>query len=324
MRILFGIIALLFTTAQASPYVPIQSCPGDFSLEAEWLYFSPTSETRPIAINTVTTSDTGTIESVNFDKYYSGYRIGAAYTFCECDRFLSVTWTSFKASETDRFTSSATGIIVPVDITFLSSTFNEVNVTERFSYYAIDAVLGQNVLSTCCVNLDVLGGIHYAHLLNSDNQIFPPFTSPRGLTISQKNNFWGVGPEFGIHAEIPLCLGFSFVSNVASSFIIGRPNQTYLTTDAVNFSYTARRHWKLVPQLDARLEIDYVFSFPCNIACLHNCVSNGIRGKVSVGYETLCYFDGLASLSPIAAGSVVTTYRNVTMHGPFVALALSF
>ncbi len=336
--------SMLFTlplsTMLGSPYTPTQRCPGDFSVEAEWIYFSPNSESKYFAIDNgfgVATSITGERKAVEFDTFHSGYRVAAAFTFCdnECDRYASVTWTSLKAHETRHLSDTAVGrSIVPTDlppsvIAPDEAGFPFASGSHHFSYYALDGVVGQKILCDCCMDIDLFVGLHYAHFITKEHDVFLTGAGISSAILREQNNFWGIGPELGINAVAPIWCGFSLVGNISSAFIAGRPSSSLDVAGAVATRYDLHndRKWRLVPYLDLRLGLNYDFCLPCNFDCLCSCFPSGFRGSIAAGYEALTYFNALGSIVSLnndTPSATIDDYRNVTMHGPFVAVALSF
>lgn len=318
--------------ASATPYTPRQRCPGDFSLEAEWLYFSPVSESRYFALEPFGTIPyQGTRKASHMDQFHSGYRLGAAYAFCDCDRFFSFTWTSFKVNQ--RTDVSGAAFYNSVDSTRGDQEAPSAFTTQRFNYYAIDAVLGQRVLCNRCVSMDLFAGVHYGHLISRAHDTFNIFEEGTLNNIKHANDFWGVGPEIGFDAEAPIWCGFSLNGNVTTSCLIGKPRSILdiysdASPDAGGIPlFINERRWRLVPYLDLRLALNYVYSCPCNNGWMQRCFSRGLRLSLDVGYEVLSYFDGLTKVTGIIgtnlSGSMEQS-RNVTMHGPFVAAAITF
>ncbi len=326
--------SILFTlplsTVFGSPYTPTQRCPGDFSVEAEWIYFSPNSESRYFAIEnaTLVAPVNGEREAVPFDNFHSGYRVAAAFTFCdnECDRYASVTWTSLKAHES-RTLTRPTATLLPADVPPIVgfTGFTSATGSHHFSYYAVDGVVGQKIICDCCVDVDLFAGVHYAHFLTRENDVF----GANAVTLVEHNDFWGVGPEFGINAVAPVWCGFSLLGNISTAFIAGKPRSTLDvgTTTIASYNVHNERRWRLVPYVDLRLGLNYDFCLPCGFDCLSNCFPSGFRGSIAVGYEALTYFNALGSIvatDNVLLSSTIDQYRNVTMHGPFIAVAFSF
>lgn len=327
---LLSFFLLLCATARGA-FIPAQGTPGNISVEGEWIYFSPSSETKYFGVLADPTNGVinGQRIANRFDDFHSGYRLATSYSFCNCDRFISVTWTQLKATKS-RTVDIDTGLF-PTELpamAFFFDTFSFANQLHKLSYCAIDAILGQKAICTCWFDCDFFVGIHYANLKTKDRYTYLNFGGASFLLGNEKSNFWGIGPEIGFHTDMQLWHCLSLAASVSGSFLAGRPcsNISFMTNAPIStniFATFNERAWRLVPYGDIRISAKYEFHLPRIFSC------SGIGGTFEVGYETLAYFNALSNIKMTETISALNAnsfdhYRNVTMYGPFVACTLSF
>lgn len=333
---LLALCALPLAIGYATPYIPSQRCPGDISIAAEWIYFSPTSETRYFALQNAQAAApiNGTRQAVCFDDFHSGYRVGAAYSLCQCDAYVSLTWTSLKASRSRSLTDPA-GVYLSTDappVTVAAGTFATSAVADqRFRYYAIDGIVGAKALCNCCISTDLFAGVHYAHFQARGTEHLSTVVTGGATALELTNTFWGVGPEVGINTSAPIWCGLALVGNASGGLIVGNPRSSVKAFgNSTSYIAANERCWRLVPYFDLRLGLSYDFSLPCCFDCVSCCFPRGFRGSFAVGYEAISYSHALSTIrsigSSVATGSAVAIddHRNVTMHGPYVAASLNF
>jgi hypothetical protein len=333
----FFLIALsLFIPLSIWAFTPNFSCPREVTVEAEWIYFSPASETSYYAMTAAVTSPflVESREANRLDDFYSGYRVSAAYNF-ECDNFAVVTWTDLRAQHNAKISVDAPiaifPILVPPSLIGSDTIFGDFASDQiHFHYSALEVIFGQKLISFMGINLTGLGGIHYARL-NSKENFFYSITDPSIATFLGENRstFWGIGPELGLTFDKRIGCGFYICATATSAFLIGHPLDKSFTAslndEGVSIAFsdiTNQRPWRVVPYTDIRIGVNYTlnsfFSF-CNLHCL--------SGNLEIGYEVPVYFNGLSNIrtdNNVQLGISFDDYRNVIMHGLFALLALSF
>lgn len=339
-KTLFAIAMLLLQTtlAHATPYIPQNSYPETFSVNGQWLYFSPNSESSYYYAQSDAAGNVdGQRHANKLDNYHSGYRVGIGYTPCECGPYFTTTWSELRANHSDSITSPI-GVfptVGPADLIFAGPAATA-SASHHFHYFALDSAIGQTFIRQPSFNLSLFGGLHYARLISNDNYAFVGFTDDDGGTAAfagtEANNFWGIGPQIGFQAQFPIWCGLSFFGNTSGALLAGKPDTTlsYLSTVTSGAGTTVTpfvanndRVWRCVPQVDFELGFCYDFSFS-GFGWSQCC--NGFSGSFEIGYEMLTYFDGLSNtIFPASAASAsFDNYRNVTMHGLTLGLSLGF
>jgi len=296
-----------------------------FSLGAEWIYFSPNSESVYYAILS-TPNGAGSfdeVESNKLDQFYSGYRVFGSFGFCSDYTFYG-RWSHLNATHMSSITATGASSItnlfgVPATLT----PFSFAEAKTEFTYSAFEALFECPLLTCSCFDLFGAAGIQYVHLC-TDNH----FSFGGATPLSQKlqSHFWGIGPELGLEGVGSLGCGFSLFGNLMGAFLIGQPKEKLLSNaSGTPFSLKPRKEsWRVVPYADIRLGASYLFCFRLP------CCENAMRLQLDAGYEALVYWQALRELSPsnssnpLATGELYTFDRNTTMHGPFIALSFFY
>jgi hypothetical protein len=200
----------------------------------------------------------------------------------------------------------------------------------HFHYSALDAIYGLKLISFVGINLTGFGGIHYVRL-NSKENFFYSITIPdiRTFVGENRSTFWGIGPELGLNLDKRIGCGFSIDTTAKGFFLIGRPLDKSFTAnidaDGIPTAFSDvsnQRTWRMVPYVNIRVGMNYSLNYLfnlCHLTCLH--------GNIGIGYEMPIYFNGLSTIrftDSLQLGISLDDYRNVTMHGLYASLSLSF
>lgn len=101
MSRLFRIFLLIFLSVQGgwlSAYVP--PCPGQWMLEADFLYLFPSVEDTYFVIKSPNMNPVPTGERINNDfDFHPGFRVGGAYAFCQGARSIHGAYTRLCVTE---------------------------------------------------------------------------------------------------------------------------------------------------------------------------------------------------------------------------------
>lgn len=307
---LFSLPSLLF----ASPFIPSYTAPGDISVGAEWIYFSPASVTDTLAVATTLDGAIFGPELTNrFDDYYSGYRVGASYSFCNspCNRYISLQWSSLRASHSVDLNTS-----FGFD-TIYGSTGRHIEAFKRFSYYALEALLGQELYSNECIDIDLLIGAHYTHIFTHSGLSAPASPFRDAVIAAERNSVAGIGPELELHSTTNLFCGFSFIADLTGAVLRGRPSYAtfFRHLPSLPHSVQIARAWRTIPYANLRLALNYCFSLPI--------YQRGMKGNLLLGYEGLIYFNAITDSGEVPLALHSQT-KNVTMQGPFTGVNFSF
>lgn len=321
-RLVLSLI-LLSSSCFAIPFNPTERMPGTLSFRADWIFFAPTSESVYYA-TTIGGSHPDTRIANRLDSYHSGYRLGAAYAFCHCNCYFSAMWTDMRASHLSQYTGTVfAGNVPPIGIVPLAvATFSEQ--FHHFHYHALDFIFGQKIVSKPCIDLDIFAGVQYGWFISHDRFFYSTVT-PSSTEIKSNGDFWGWGPEIGIAAEAPIWHSFNFSGTLSTGALIGKPHVLYVTRPVLVAFHEADA-WRTVPFIDCALGISYDFCIN-TFRCLRGFFCKEYHCTIEAGYEAVSYFDALVNIrtfDPVNVGNVLDDYRNVTMHGPYIAFDVTW
>ncbi len=159
-------------------------------------------------------------------NWHSGFRVGAAFAI---PRFWDVTfsWTHTPTSKTMDYSAAPFHIMTPEFFSgYLSGdTFSSAAIHWKIAMDSIDVVLSHAFHATPSLEIKPSMGVKAATInqtLNTrwNNTLFtlPIFTSKEVI----KNNFSGIGPEFGLEGTWHFLPSFSLVSQVSTALMWGR------------------------------------------------------------------------------------------------------
>lgn len=321
MKRLFFSLMLLSASCFAMPYNPVERMPGSLSFRADWIFFSPTSESVYYA-TTIGGSHPNTRIANRLDKYQSGYRLGAAYAFCHCNSYFSAMWTDLMFNHENEYTGAALiGNAPAFGLTFPAAIFS--SQAHDFHFHSLDLIFGQKIVSKPCIDLDIFAGVQYGWFISKDHFFYR--TALSSLEVEGNGDFWGWGPQIGISAEAPLWHSFNFTGTLSSGLLIGKPHVKYMAR-LPQIEIHEANAWRTVPFIDCGLGISYDFCIN-TFQCLRRLFAKEFHCSLEAGYEAVSYFDALATIRTFDvsnAGNVLDVYRNVTMHGPYVAIDICY
>lgn len=300
------------------------------SAGAEWIYFSPRSESFKFAelvhVESVLPNQVNSVSPVAtpFDRYFPGYRV---YASLQIGCFtLGGRYTHLKACKSSSVTAaSPSSFIINPFSTLLSDFASFASQAKCFRYEAGDALLQWQCLCNCLFSAEIFGGVHYAYLSDRSRVTYvvniSPSVSPFIASGTRQSRFDGAGPELGVSLLARLPCGFGIHGAALGGLVIGKHkgpvpfSQFDLTTGALigNQGLFPSNEWRTVPFGDIRLGISYTFCLP---------FLPFIVGAIEGGYEGLVYYEGL--LNNGAAVLNFRTFRDVIMHGPYISVVFGF
>jgi hypothetical protein len=215
--------ALLFSTtafAQGSccpePYAPPcceNTCCGSFFLSAELLYWRAfegglANNCEGIVINTFVEDDT-TFSLLYGKSHFPssewdlGFRVGVGYQFANSSCDLAVYWSRYHTH---------------------TSGGNELNEYKwKLDYNVVDVLYRCDFSCSPCFALNPYLGVRYAQIdQNLDKEVVMTIDEVEELSTTRiKEDFWGVGPLFGVEGNLGLGCGLSLYGNVAVGVLYG-------------------------------------------------------------------------------------------------------
>jgi hypothetical protein len=333
-------ILLLFSSTLTAIISP---GPNGWAFGAEYLYWHPLYEQSFYAVeNTSRTISTPIGQRVhNPMKWASGFKVEGIYGLCSGNEF-DVRWTHvhnrFKSNlERGQSASVAATQGQPFWVLF---TANQGHDNTRFNFDAVEFLFWRMPLSTenCLV---FRGGLNYTYIgfkrdLNYVNTLI---AAPRYSNITQRNSYWGIGPEIALDFYYPLSSllpscwcpwPVSLHGDIRGSLLVSRSKASMMQNDALastggelvnHVDLQNDPVWRLVPVYD----LCFGFSYDCAWRCLNI--------NLELGYELLSYnraiqtitlYGGNSGGSGEIASASFDEYANLDFHGPYIALGFSF
>jgi|GEM_PF-1254252 len=247
---------------------------------------------------TIPQADIGCIVRLDA-KWDPGFRIGAGWN-TDFDRWdVFVNWTWYKNHSTE--SKSLNSLVAPSVVGFYPITFfdNEINPFQNTSsswqmlHNAIDLELGRAYYITKTLSLRPHLGLRCG-LINqkSRTQFYNPLTSEEVIIENYvnhaKNNYWGIGPRFGIHSQWHIASSsWSILAKASTSILLGETKAHFRDgyIDNAGNDLTHRDFkdhvTQYVPNLQIFLGVDWGSCLDCD---------NYYLG-VNAGWETNIYWN---------------------------------
>jgi len=198
----------------------------------------------------------------------------------------------------------------------------------KYEYDAVDLVFGQRFDFGQKVTLDAFGGLRYASVELKDSAEYHVASTTPGAPgatneqafLDMKSEFQGLGPRAGMNAQVRLGSGFSIVGTFAGSLLVGEFEEhshreqdviTVATGAIANATITNDRlkdETRVVPELDARIGVNYTASFTPDTAV-----------GIELGYEVVNYFD-VNGNSQVSYADTASHKNDFGMQGPYLRL----
>lgn len=306
--------------------------PGKFGVTAEFLYFMPSIDdtyfafagTRPTVV-----TDPQVTRLNNDFNYKPGYRVGAVYAFCACERSVEATYTHLNGSQNRTVTGTVlSGTLGSAD--FLSQFENfSGSATSNLNakYDRVDGLFSQSIFDCCKTNIHVLIGLEWANLRMNENYTYSAATLVGINNLSSRT--WGVGPEFGFEIDYGLyeCQGclpgaLSLVVKSTGSLLSSETKTTVSTFTtpaqgavAVYSNLNDEKGWRVIPALHTRIGLGFTTTI-CRMA-----------SSLEIGYEYSSYIRGYARTTQpddVADALYITNYNNYDLQGLYVSASVSF
>ena len=139
--------------------------------------------------------------------------------------------------------------------------------------------------------------------------------------LKLESEFQGIGPRAGMDISVHAGSGISFVGSAGGSLLIGDLDSKFDNDFyGVLASQNSSTHYKnddahhVVPELDARVGIDYAFAYSPNTSL-----------NVQVGYQAVNYFDVVAvDVTDTITPNTLNNTSNFGYYGPYLRGVLTF
>jgi hypothetical protein len=189
-----------------------------------------------------------------------------------------------------------------------------------YDYDAVDLVFGQWIRVCDRLDLHPFGGLRYASIDMKDKGTYTFTSASETYGVGRvKSDFDGIGPRAGLDAVVHVGSGVSFVGTIGTSLLVGDIDAKFSDSayvlgvlDAGN-SFKNSDDTRIVPEVDARLGINYTYNFDPATAF-----------GVELGYQAVNYFD-VADKDYFDAlvPNTINNSEDFGYHGPYLRVQLS-
>jgi len=303
---------------------------GVWSIGLEALYMEPTNADFQYAqvSNGASPTSTQSNKSVNSSHDWGG-TIDVAYMFPGSSRDVKLSYTHLHMDDNSANTNivgqpTASSITNPfTDRTTIGplgdlSDYEHANGTSDYDYDSIDLVFGQWIRIGERVDMHPFGGLRWSQIDEHDKGIYTAVNGNRAIG-KIKSDFSGIGPRAGLDAAVHVGSGVSIVGTVGASLLVGDidtkiTNRNYVDGTAdTGFTYKNDENAHVIPELDARLGINYTYNFDPATAL-----------GVELGYQAVNYFDvSDKDFIDAATPNTINNSEDFGYHGPYLRLQLS-
>lgn len=312
-------------------------CSGEWLIEADYLFLLPSVDDTYFVLNASQDGvfPDGTREQNDFD-FQSGFRVGGAYGFCDCNRELRGYYTRLRATQSRTVNGDFLWPTVgrPNTIVSFESFPGSASSDLDLLYQRADGFFAQKIFCCCGLDLYLQGGLEFAYIrLHEDidyNDLEVGETGTRAQ-IFRKSRAWGIGPQLGLELGYEICQfscclpsKLSVVGYASGSLLASQTRDKEFEQNVVNNTgqvvprgNTVDEHtWRIIPALHAQIGLNYEMCFSC------------FGASLEVGYEFNSYLRALSRLDfPAFAEAISLTYThfvNFDVQGLYVAGTITF
>jgi hypothetical protein len=253
----------------------------------------------------------------NFNEHWNwGFKLEGSYHF-NTGNDINVNWSRLQADNNFVLGNSA---FISLDPTRNAATLLRRNVR----WNAVNVELGQYVDFSANKKMRFHGGLQYANIQTTFNHArtyFPISTVPVNaltLPVHQNSEFNGLGPRAGIDMSYIFGNGFGIYAKSAVAVLAGSskfnnfatvPSSALAPATAQTFSNFGNKR-AIVPEVDARLGVDYAYSMAQGILTL------------DAGWMWFNYFNAqhtAVNLTAVGAGSAIAE-SDFGATGPYIGI----
>jgi hypothetical protein len=188
----------------------------------------------------------------------------------------------------------------------ITTTTNSATAKAEFNLDQVDLMVGQYIDVGSRLRLHPMAGLRFASVERKLNDSYADkiigasgtgFSFPVSIVTEEKSDFEGIGPLVGIDSSYYVGGGFGLVGHFSSSLLVGnidsQLNATINTPGfptlpvglppiTVNSVFKAGSTQRIVPNYDAKLGVDYTYSF-----------DNRSNLTLEVGYQVSHYYKAI-------------------------------
>jgi Legionella pneumophila major outer membrane protein precursor len=317
-----------FASARAPFDINIPSYNGGFTFGLAGLYLRPSADALDYGVlYSASDLDSSVIKRVKPDQNW-GYRVSLGYILPCTANDVTVTYTNFSKTTKNSLDLGKNEVFGPLPL-FDNITIQDSNATAKFKYEALDLDLGQHVNLGGNTHLRFSTGVRLANLRHtfstyykgnelSTNQV------QAAVDITERSEFKGIGPSFGIDAEYNLGYGFGIVGHTSAALLIGhfKDNLYHYITETIPSSTSAepiteaKRSFSqpgvthAVPNLTGKLGLNYNYQF-----------NHSSKVVVETGYQVDHFFNAATRCRDSELANFQTNISE-NFAGPYVGIQL--
>lgn len=299
---------------------------GQWRVIGEYLYWQPSVDDTYFVIDSpVTTTFPNGKKRNNDFNFHSGYRVGGAFLFCDCEREVQITYTNLNFTQNKEIAGDF--LWATVGRADLVSSFENYAGTAdsglKFTYQNVDAFYAQQLYDCCGLDFGVQIGLEAVELKLHETYAYTSDASTALIHQHCKTN--AIGPKIGFAIGYEIykgdscgCPGTLSLNVLTSGSLLAADTKT--TVDNVLGGETIldvsdKKSWRVVPALHARAGLNYDMEFSC------------VDASLEIGYEFTSFLRGLSRQSypdDVADGLTFNNYYNFDMQGLYVSGSVTF
>lgn len=330
--------AIPFNHSNLNVSIPVFN--GGLTFGLAGLYLKPTTSELDYAVTypAIDNTDNGRYQSVNADFDW-GYKASIGYIFPCTGNDVRLSYSYFNNTTKDNLKSNHfNAALTPFEVSSGSDGIlaleTSANAKTKFKYQVADLETGQHIDLGCHAHVRAFAGLRYANLdshLDANyfvlvNNLVNQNQGHMDVFTAQNSRFQGIGPRLGMDVNYDIGNGFGIAGEVGSALLVGdihsnfsQRDITVTSTSTIEdvFSYKIPKENRVVPNLDAKLGINYSYQF-----------CNPTRSKLTVeaGYLVDQYFNSMDRLTSLGAASPELRTRHTidtSFSGPYIGVQVN-
>lgn len=317
------LVALTGTMGSLMAYTP--PGPGEIEAVGEFLYLLPSTDNSYFVIDAdaSNTLPVGQRENNDFD-FAPGFRIGAAYGFCNCNRNVQAYFSRIDTTQNKTLTGDF--LWATTGNPDLASAFENyggsANSHRNLLYERGDFLFAQQIVNCCGLKISPQIGLELAYLRLEENTTYQSTTALG--TLAQNSKAWGIGPQLGFELSYSLCewnCGYpatlALNALASGSLLASRTHASFETVlnGVAQVDVQDESTWRVIPSLNARIGLNYDICFP------------RVTTSLAIGYQFSSYLRALTRTTftdDVADSLSSSEYCNIDLQGLYISAAIGF
>lgn len=259
----------------ASPFdLNVPDLRSGFQFNVEGSFLKPSNSDLDYAILSDDDFPRSQLLSVRPDTDFS-WGVGVGYVFPNSGNDVRLNWREFERSDTEAVTADDS-----------RSSFSSTG-TARFDLNEIDLNVGQYINVGNRLQLRPFAGLRHARVESNLNtrytsgdrlqdssvvggdRLLPEVVVRESINDRLYSRFSGLGPQLGVDANYNLGEGVHAVGHLATALLVGKVHVDssevvdFNYSEGLSFAYNADDQTRVVPAFDAKLGLNYSYTFDC-------------------------------------------------------------